>query len=188
MSTLSQARAGAGLSAMTALLNGGALTFYDVPLPSSPETAVSSGSALASGAFSGTAFTAPVYDGSANMAASGQFANPTFSPSASGAALFARATTSGSVAETDYTTGSNWIASQAVVLDQLCYSSGNTYKCTTAGTSSTVAPSGTTTFTDGTVTWTYVGAGQLFDVLMGNVNLQVGTTVTVTLVEKIPAK
>ena len=83
--------------------------------------------------------------------------------------------------------GSNWIASQAAVLGQYCLSSGNTYKCTTAGTSSTTTPSGTTTFTDGTATWTYVGAGQLFDVLISNPAIQLAVPVALTQTMKMPA-
>lgn len=51
-----------------------------------------------------------------------------------------------------------WVASTAYDLWDLVSSGGNIYEATTAGTASTVAPSGTTTFTDGSVVWTYVGA------------------------------
>ncbi|MDN5283926.1 MAG: hypothetical protein JWR38_200 [Mucilaginibacter sp.] len=54
-----------------------------------------------------------------------------------------------------YLTTNTWLANHAYSLGNLVLSNGNIYKVTTAGTSGTTAPSGTTTFTDGTVVWTY---------------------------------
>lgn len=58
---------------------------------------------------------------------------------------------------------------------------------TTAGTSSTTIPSGTTTFTDGTAVWTYQGTGQLFDVLISNPIIQTAVPVSLTQTMKMPA-
>ncbi len=54
-----------------------------------------------------------------------------------------------------YLTTNNWVANTAYALGTLVVANGNIYKVTTAGTSGTIAPSGTSTFTDGTVIWTY---------------------------------
>lgn len=50
-----------------------------------------------------------------------------------------------------------WAQLTAYAVGAYVTSGLNTYRCKTAGTSSTVTPTGTTTFTDGTVTWVYVG-------------------------------
>lgn len=53
--------------------------------------------------------------------------------------------------------GYPWRASTAFIVGDLCSNGGNVYYCSTAGTSaSSGGPSGTTTASDGTVTWTYV--------------------------------
>ena len=175
----SQALVSAGLAAAAATLNGGSLIFYSGPQPATPETALSGNTALCTATYSATAFGAPVFT-TPNMVATASFSAASFTPVATGNAIFARGLTSGALARADFTVGSAWIASQAVALGQYCTSGGNTYKCTTAGTSSTVAPSGTTTFTDGTVVWTYQGAGQLFDVLLNNAIIQTSVPISMT--------
>lgn len=53
----------------------------------------------------------------------------------------------------------NWSANTTYTVNTQVNSNGNTYKCTTAGTSGNTAPSGTgTSISDGTAVWTYVGA------------------------------
>jgi hypothetical protein len=53
-----------------------------------------------------------------------------------------------------------WVTSTSYTLGQLVTSNGNVYKAGTGapGTSGATAPSGTTTSSDGTITWTYVMA------------------------------
>ena len=175
----SQALVSAGLAAAAATLNGGSLIFYSGAMPATPETALSGNTALCTATYSATAFGTPTFT-SPNMVATASFSASSFTPTATGNCTFARGLTSGSAACADFTVGSPWIASQAVALGQYCTSGGNTYKCTTAGTSSTTTPSGTTTFTDGTVTWTYVGAGQQFDILLNNAIIQTSVPITLT--------
>lgn len=188
MSNYSQASAGAGLSAMCARLNGGSLAFYSGATPAAPTASLSANTSLASGTFSGAAFPAPTYDGSAYMETQAVFENSSFTPAASGAASFAVGATSGSVGESIYTVGSDFLAGQPVYAGQYCLSNGNTYSAATSGTAGSTAPSGTAAVSDGSITWNYVGAGQLFDILMGNLNVQPGVNITVTLTEKMPAK
>lgn len=183
----SQNMVSAGLSASCATLNNGSLVFLTGTMPVTPETALSGNTTLATGVYAATAFGTPAFT-TPNMVATASFTGSPFSPVAGGSCTFARAyATGGTTAESDFTVGSNWIASQNAVLGQYCLSSGNTYKCTTAGLSSTVTPSGTTTFVDGGATWTYVGAGQLFDVLISNPIIQIGVPITVTQTMKMPA-
>lgn len=177
----------AGLSASCATLNGGSLVFLTGTMPVSPETALSSNTALCTATYAATAFGTPAFS-TPNMVATASFTAGSYNPVAGGTSTFARAYASnGTTAESDFTVGSAWIASQAVVLGQWCTANGNTYKCTTAGTSSTTTPSGTTTFTDGTAVWTYQGSGQLFDILISNPIIQIAVPVAITQTMKMPA-
>jgi hypothetical protein len=183
----SQSMVSAGLSASCATLNGGTIVLMSGTMPASPETALSGNTSLCTGTYSATAFGAPSFS-TPNMVATASFTAGSYTPSAAGTATFARAYASnGTTAESDFTVGSAWIASQNAALGQYCTSSGNTYKVTTAGASSTTAPSGTTTFTDGSVVWTYVGAGQLFDVLISNPVIQLAVPVSLSQTMKQPA-
>jgi hypothetical protein len=183
----SQTAVSSALSAFNALLNGGTLVFLSGTQPATPETALSGNTTLCTATYSATAFGTPSFS-SPNMQATASFTAGSYTPAAAGTSTFARAYESnGTTAVADFTVGSNWIASQAAVLGQYCYANGNTYRCTTAGTSGTTAPSGTTTFTDGTVTWTYVGAGQLFDILISNPAIQLSVPISVSQTMKMPA-
>jgi len=51
-----------------------------------------------------------------------------------------------------------WVTGTAYLVNQLVTSNGNVYRAGAAGTSGATAPSGTTTSSDGTITWTYVMA------------------------------
>lgn len=183
----SQTLVSACLSAGCALANNGSLVFLTGTMPATPETALSGNTTLCTGVYSATAYGTPSFS-SPNMVATASFTAGSYSPVAGGSCTFARAYESnGTTVLADFTVGSAWIASQAVVLGQYCTSSGNTYKATTAGTSSTTTPSGTTTFTDGTAVWTYQGAGQLFDVLISNPIIQLAVPVAVSQTMKMPA-
>ena len=177
----------AALAAYCTLFNSGSLVFLSGTQPASPETALSGNTTLFTATYSSSAYGSPAYS-SPNMQASASFTAGSFNPVAGGACTFARGyETNGTTALADFTVGSNWLASQPVVLGQYCYANGNTYKCTTAGTSSTVTPSGTTTFTDGTAVWTYQGSGQLFDIMISNPIIQLGVAISVTQTMKMPA-
>jgi hypothetical protein len=183
----SQAAVSSALSAFNANLNNGTLVFLSGTQPATPETALNGNTTLCAATYSATAFGTPAYS-SPNMQATGSFTAGSYTPTNAGTSTFARGYESnGTTVVADFTVGSNWIASQAVVLGQYCYSSSNTYRCTTAGTSSTTAPSGTTTFTDGTAVWTYVGAGQLFDILITNPAIQLAVPISISQTMKMPA-
>lgn len=185
----SQVAAAAALNAIGPLHNGGTLTLYSGTMPSTPETALSGNTALVAATYASPAFGSPSF-GSGNETATASFSTSTYNPTNTAGATFARAVKSdGSTVIADYTVGSAWIASNAFAVGQYCTNGGNTYQCTTAGTSaSSGGPSGTgSSITDGTVTWKYIGSGQQFDVLMGNCNVQVGTSVSFTQTLSMPA-
>lgn len=174
-----QNTASVALVAAAALSNSGTLVLLNGTMPVSPETALSGNTVLATGTYSATAYGAPSYV-SPNMQATGSFTGNA-NPVANGGCTFARGyKTDGTTATADYTVGSAWIASNVTAVGQYCTNGGNTYKCTVAGTTAASGgPTGTGgTITDGTVTWAYQGAGTLFDVTMGNCNIQIGTAVS----------
>lgn len=84
-----RATATAGLNAMNALCNGGTLIIYTGSMPTTPQTALSGNTALATFTFSATAFGAPAYSGGF-MVSNASFASNSVNPSASGTASFAR--------------------------------------------------------------------------------------------------
>lgn len=71
-----------------------------------------------------------------------------------------------------------WLASTAFTLGQQVNNNGNTYRCTTAGTSAgSGGPTGTGIgISDGTAVWAYVGPT---DMVIDNGNLALGQTVQV---------
>jgi len=183
-----QNTASVALAAACALSNNGSLIFLNGAMPATPETALSGNTTLATLTYAATAYGAPSFS-AGNMQATASFTGNA-NPVANGGATFARAYKSdGTTAKADFTVGSAWIASNAFAVGQYCTNGGNTYKCTAAGTSAASGgPTGTGSgIVDGTVTWNYIGAGQLFDVLMGNCNIQVGTAISATQVTKMPA-
>lgn len=184
---LGKSAAGSAVAALGANFNGGTLVFYSGTMPASPETALSGNTALCTVDYASTAFSTAAYT-SPNMQATATFEG-SVSPTANGGATFARALASGGTAVADLTVGSTWIPSNVTTVGQYCTNNGNTYACTTAGTTaSSGGPSGSgSSITDGSVTWEYIGSGQAFDVLMGNCNLAVGTSVTVTQTLGVPA-
>ena len=73
--------------------------------------------------------------------------------------------------------GHAWAASTAYVIGQLRTNSGNVYRCTAAGTSSTSGPSGTGTgVIDGTVTWAYIRPGGMSVFGGGTAGVQTAAT------------
>lgn len=176
-----QNTASVALAAACALSNSGSLVLLSGTMPATPETALSGNTTLATADYSATAFAAPTFSGG-NMQAAGSFTG-NVNPVANGGCVFARHYKSDATTViADYTVGSARIASNVTAVGQYCTNGGNTYVCATAGTTAASGgPTGTGSgITDGTVTWNYVGAGQLFDILMGNCNVQVGTAVSFT--------
>ena len=183
-----QNTASVALAAACALSNGGSLVLLNGTMPATPETALSGNTTLSTLTYAATAYGAPSYS-APNMQAAASFTGNS-NPVANGGATFARGYKSdGTTATADYTVGSAWIASNVTAVGQYCTNGGNTYKCTAAGTTAASGgPTGTGSgIVDGTVTWNYIGAGQLFDVLMGNCNIQVGTAISATQTMKMPA-
>lgn len=81
----------------------------------------------------------------------------------------------GSVCHAQGDIGEPWQASRAYVLGMQVVNGGNVYKCTTAGTSAASGgPTGTTTATDNTVTWTYVSTA---DMTMDNTSVTVSQAI-----------
>lgn len=184
---LSQAAATSVVNSQTSILgaNAGVKVYNGQPV-AGPDTAETN-TQLVSGAVSSwgaVSYSAAV----SGMQSSGTMSSGSYSPQASGFATHAMITTSGGVQEQMAAVGSNWIPSQDTALYQNCYSSGNTYTCTTSGTSSTTAPSGTGVFVDGTAQWTYQGAGQLFPVTLGNPKLQLGVSVQMSIQQICPSQ
>lgn len=104
---LSQTSAIAALNAVTALMNGGSLTFYAGAMPATPETALSGNTALATFIFASAAFGAPAYT-SPSEKATASFVNATVTPLASGTATFARVLKSdGATVVADLTVGTS---------------------------------------------------------------------------------
>lgn len=184
---LAQSLATASLSAITAALGPDTgVKAYNGPPPAGPDSSETN-TLLTSGVVS--TWSTPTYSASSSgMSSSGTFTSSGYAVIASGIATHAMISTSGSTQEQMVAVGSNWIPSQQTALDQLCYSSGNTYQCTTSGTSSTTAPSGTGVFVDGTAQWTYQGAGQLFPVSLGNALLTLGVTVQMSVQQICPSQ
>lgn len=185
----SQLAATAMFNALGALHDNGAITLYNGTMPATPETALSGNTALVAATYAATAFGAPSFSGG-NETGSASFTESSYAPSTNGGATFARAVEStASNVIADYTVGSVWIASNVTAVGQFCTNGGNTYQATGAGTTAASGgPSGTgSSITDGSVTWKYIGAGQLFDVLMGNCNVQVGTSAEFTQTLSVPA-
>jgi len=105
------------------------------------------------------------------------------SASSGGPTTTAAGITDGSVTW-DYvgTSSDTWQASHAYAAGAAVVKGGNWYVCSIAGTSAASGgPSGEgNDITDGTVHWDYVGPDAFFDVVLGNCNVQLGTSITFT--------
>lgn len=186
-----QNTASVALVAIGALANSGTLVVYSGAMPATPETALSGNTALVTLDFTASAFNAPTYS-SPDEQTTANFSASSFSPTTAGLANWARAYKSdGTTAVADFTVIAPYSASPVFTppVGFLTTNAGNTYKATAVtGATAGVAPTGTTTSTDGGVTWTYQGAGTLGDVVISNPNVQTGvpfTSPTMTL--KMPA-
>lgn len=183
-----QNTASVALAAACALSNSGTAVLLSGTMPATPETALSGNTTLCTATYAATAFGAPSYS-SGYMQATASFSAGTYNPVANGSVTFVRGYKSdGTTVTEDYTVGSVHVDNNVTAVGQYCTNAGNTYVCATAGTTGTgTPPTGTGSgIVDGSVHWNYVGAGQLFDFLIGNCNIQVGVPVTVSQTLKMP--
>lgn len=186
MANVGQSVAISALTLADHLFDNGTAIMYSGTQPTSPETALSGNTALATWTFSASAFGAPSLT-SGNEQASASFVASSVAPAASGTVTFMRATAPG------------WAATHAYTVGQGATNGGNNYQCIGAGTSaSSGGPTGTgSSITDGTVTWMYLSAGPALidytvgtsgtDIVIGNTAIATGTNVSLTLTHKMPA-
>lgn len=182
----------AGIDALTPifpLLNSGTALGYSGTQPASTQTALSGNTTIVTADFATTALSGSV--ASSGGFASGSLAFVSTQPTAgnSGVITFFRLFKSdGTTVVADLTAGNNWLPNEPVVAGQLNVNGGNTYQCTTAGTTAASGgPTGTGTgITDGTAVWQYVFAGNP-GVLLDNANVAQSTKINITAAElKLP--
>lgn len=169
------------LSPVFPLLNSGTIDFYSGAQPASTQTALSGNTVVASTTFAATALSGTVTSSGGFATGSLALSSTSLTASTTGVVTFARLSGSGGAVVADLTAGNAWIASTAVVVGQLNTNGGNTYQCTTAGTTAASGgPTGTgTAITDGTAVWQYVFTGNP-GVVLANANVAANTTVNVT--------
>lgn len=166
---------------------GASLTLYSGTMPASPETSLSGNTALVAFTFATPAFTGvPTTSGGFDKLVA-SFTSTTANPTNTGTATFARAVFVSSV----------WSATHAYTRGTLVSNGSNYYVCTTSGTSA--GSGGPTTqaygIVDGTASWDYISATasvgstvladytvgtSATDIVIGNIAVQVGTSVTIT--------
>jgi hypothetical protein len=180
---LSQSAAQAGLDAIKALYNGGSLRFYgSQALPATPETALSGAVNLVSFTFSATAFGSDTF-ASGYQTAPGSFVASSIAPVANGTAIFARAVRAdGTTVISDHIVAAAWQASSAVLINQYATNGGNLYQVITGGTTaSSGGPTGTSSsITDNTAGWKYVGPASQADLILGSTTISLGVNVSIT--------
>ena len=176
--------AATGTSALTQLftaLNGGSLTLYTGTPPADVAAALVAGNtALGTVDFAAAALSGSITTSGDNVVGTLAFAASSFATAAAGTATFARASNTTPAAVIDLGVCSPWLASTTIVVDQMATNGGNLYICTTAGTTaSSGGPTGTgSAITDGTVTWSYVQAGNA-SIVLNNAAVTANLTVTI---------
>ena len=175
--------AAAGTSALTQLftaLNGGSLTLYTGTPPADVAAALSGNTALGTVDFASAALSGSITTSGDSVVGTLAFAASSFTTAAAGTATFARASNTTPAAVIDLGVCSPWLANNTVVVDQMATNGGNLYICTTAGTTaSSGGPTGTgSAITDGTVTWSYVQAGNA-SIVLNNAAVTANLTVTI---------
>ena len=177
--------AAAGTSALTQLftaLNGGSLTLYTGTPPADVAAALSGNTALGTVDFAAAALSGSITTSGDSVVGTLAFTASSFTTSSAGTATFARALNSATTpaAVIDLGVCSPWLASTTIVVDQMATNGGNLYICTTAGTTaSSGGPTGTgSAITDGTVTWSYVQAGNA-SIVLNNSAVTQNLTVTI---------
>lgn len=185
---LSQYSGALALVGYTNLYGGATITIYSGTQPTSAETALSGNTALVSFTFATPGFTGvPTTAGGFDKLLA-SFVSNIANPSNSGQASFGRAVF----------TSNLWTNSHAYARGAIVSNSSNYYVCTVSGTSAgSGGPSGQAYgIVDGTCGWDFisvtaaagatvlgdytVGTSVGFDLLLGNTNIQVGTSVTCT--------
>jgi hypothetical protein len=138
-----------GLNNILPLFNGATLTFYSGGVPASPETGVTTDTALCVFTFAATAFAAPAFS-SNTESATATFTTSSVTPTASGTVTFARA---GMVTH-PWTASATYAQLYTVVVN-----SANYYILTKAGTAAASGgPSGTAFLApvaDNSAQWTF---------------------------------
>ncbi len=176
------------LAGVTNLLGGGTLSLYASSsgmLPTSPETALTGVTLLATFTFLSPAFGPSTFSGG-NEQQTALFQSNSVQPVANGTVVFARAT----MATTP------WAQTSAYTVGKIVTNGSGLYYCTKAGTSSTGAgngPTGTTaSITDSGCQWQYLGLATSTtvadfsvgvsgtDILIGNVTINVSIQITIS--------
>lgn len=184
---LSQYSGALALVGYTNLYGGATLTLYSGTMPVSPETALSGNTALVAFTFATPGFTGvPTTSGGFDKLTA-SFTSNSANPTNTGTATFARATFPSNA----------WQSSHAYTRGAIVSNSSSYYVCTVSGTSAGSGGPGTTAYgiVDGTAAWDYIGATASAgvtvlgdytvgtsgtDIIIGNTNVQVGTSVTIT--------
>lgn len=184
---LSQYAGALALVGYTNLYGGATLTVYSGTQPASPETALSGNTALVAFTFSSPAFTGVPSTAGGFDKLTASFSSNSANPTNTGTATFARATF----------TGNAWQSTHAYTRGTIVSNSSNYYVCTVAGTSASSGGPTTQAYgiVDGTAAWDFIGATASTgvtvlgdytvgtsgtDIVIGNTNVQVGTSVTIT--------
>jgi hypothetical protein len=180
------------LSAVTNLLSGGKLILYTGTQPTTPETALSGNTPLATFTFANPAFGSASLSGG-NEQQTASFAASSVTPGTGGVVTFARSTVLSAA----------WATSTGYTYGQMVTANSNLYFCTKAGTSAVSGSGPATTaasITDATVQWQYLGGSTQVtvadfsvgtsgtDIIIGNTTLSTSINVTITsFVLQIPA-
>ncbi|MHB8388137.1 MAG: hypothetical protein ACYDDA_10805 [Acidiferrobacteraceae bacterium] len=175
--------AAAGTSSLTALftaLNGGTLNLYTGAPPANVAAVLSGNTLIGTADFAAAALSGSITTSGDNVTGNLAFTATTFTTAAAGTVTFARALNTTPGAVIDLGVSSPWLASTAVVLNQMASNGGNLYICTTAGTTAASGgPTGTGTgITDGTAVWSYVAPG-VASVTLSNAAVTQSLTVTI---------
>lgn len=187
------------LTAVTELLSGGKLTLYNGTQPTTPETALSGNTPLATFTFANPSY------GSSNLVSSNEqqaisFASSSVTPGANGTVTFARATmlTAAWGTSTSYSTGAIVTANSNL---WLCVKSGMSLNSGTGPTSNPQYFTDNPTQIGGSVVqWQFLGASTQTtvadftvstsgaDIIIGNTTLSTTINVTITsFILQIPA-
>jgi hypothetical protein len=176
MPSITTANRSRAADAVVARANNGSLRIYGGTPPADANAALSGNTLLAVLPMSATAF-APAAAGVATANA----ITADSSADATGRPTFARLLESdGTTVVAQLRCALAWLASTAYSVGDLATNGANTYRCTTAGTSTASGgPSGTGTgIADGTTVWAFDGPNEV--ALTGGASIIAGGTVSVT--------
>lgn len=160
------------LNAVNSTVASGSMVIFDNAIPATVEAAVSTTGNAATFPYTATPFSAAAFSGGyAHSTASFTTPTVTSAVTATTTASYAADFNSSGVPQHLFSVGGPWAASTAVLAGLYVTSAGNSYRYTTAGTTGTTAPSGTSTspIADGTAAYVYVGPGQQFDIALASI-------------------